>query len=124
MTLYPLLADFALLLHLFFVLWVVAGGLAVWRWPRLIWLHLPAALWGVVVEVAGWPCPLTWLEDYWRQSGGETAAAGTFVERLLAPLLYPTGLTRPLQIALGAGVFVLNLLLYALWLRRPRPRCR
>lgn len=118
MNLYPVLADLALLLHLLFVLWVLLGAATLWRWPRLVRLHLPAALWGVLVELAGWPCPLTWLEEHWRRLGGGTATAASFVERLLEPVLYPGGLTRPLQIALGAGVLALNLFLYLRWLRR------
>jgi len=116
---YRLLADLALLLHLLFVLWVVAGGVLAWRWPRLVWLHLPAAAWGVLVEIAGWPCPLTWLEDHWRALAGGAVSGASFVARLLAPVVYPAGLTRSLQIVLGLLVLTVNLLIYwNTWRRR------
>ncbi len=51
---YPLLADVVLVMHLCFVLFVVLGGLLVLRWRRLLWLQLPAAAWGVIIEFAGW----------------------------------------------------------------------
>ena len=54
-----LLADAVVLLHGLFIVFAVAGGLLVLRWPRLAWLHLPAAVWGVLVELNHWMCPLT-----------------------------------------------------------------
>ena len=42
-----LLADAVLVFHGLFIAWAAAGAIAVWRWPRLIWLHLPALAWAV-----------------------------------------------------------------------------
>ncbi len=85
-----------------------------WRWPRLAWLHLPAAAWAGWVVSAGWICPLTPLENALRRSAGEAGYGGSFQEHYLLALIYPEGLTRPLQVALGLGVLLLNVLLYAL----------
>jgi hypothetical protein len=115
---YALLADLALLLHLAFILFVVGGGLAVPRHPRLAWLHLPAAVWGVAVEVAGWFCPLTDLENHWRALAGQAGYAGSFIDRYLTALIYPDGLSRPAQIGLGLTVLVVNLLAYGRLLRK------
>jgi hypothetical protein len=109
-----LLADAVLLLHGLFILFAVLGGLLVWRWPRLAWLHLPAAAWAAWVVSAGWICPLTPLENALRRSAGEAGYSGGFVEHYLLGLIYPEGLTRPVQIALGLGVVLLNAVLYAL----------
>lgn len=117
-----LLADAVLLLHGLFILFAVAGGVLVWRWPRLAWLHLPAAAWAGWVVSAGWICPLTPLENALRRSAGEAGYGGGFLEHYLLALIYPEGLTRPVQIALGLGVLLLNALLYALLVaRRSRP---
>lgn len=117
-----LLADAVLLLHGLFILFAVAGGVLVWRWPRLAWLHLPAAAWAAWVVSAGWICPLTPLENALRRSAGEAGYGGGFLEHYLLALIYPEGLTRPVQIALGLGVLLLNALLYALLMaRRSRP---
>ena len=119
--LFSRLADLAVLLHALFILFVVSGGFLVLRWPRLAWLHLPAALWGSVVELAGWLCPLTDLELYWRHLGGESGYSGSFIEHYLEPLIYPAGLTVQLQIYLGVGVLLLNGVIYlVLWRRRSR----
>ena len=119
------LADLAVLLHALFILFVVGGGFLVLRWPRLAWLHLPAALWGGVVELAGWFCPLTDLELYWRRRGGAGGYSGSFIEHYLEPLVYPAGLTERLQIGMGMGVLLLNGAIYLfLWRRRSRIRQR
>lgn len=115
------LADLAVLLHALFILFVIGGGFLVLRWPRLAWLHLPAALWGGMVELAGWFCPLTDLELYWRQRGGAVGYSGSFIEHYLEPLIYPAWLTMQLQIFLGVGVLLLNGAIYLyLWRRRSR----
>jgi hypothetical protein len=94
---YRLLADLVVVVHLGFVAFVVAGGLLVLRWPRLAWAHLPCAVWGALIEFAGWVCPLTPLENDLRRLGGEAGYEGGFVERYLTSVLYPHGLTRTHQ---------------------------
>jgi hypothetical protein len=121
MVIASLLADLLVALHLAFVVFVVAGGLLVLRWPRLAWVHVPAAVWGALVEVTGWICPLTPLENWLRQRGGLDVYAGDFVARYIAPTLYPEGLTRESQLLMGAVVVVLNAAIYTVVLRR-RPR--
>ena len=116
--LYRLLADIVLVLHLAFVFFVAAGGLVVLRWPRVAWLHVPAAVWGALIMFAGWICPLTPLENRLRRLGGEAGYDGGFVEEYVLAILYPSGLTRTHQIVLGMLVLVLNLAVYAYVLRR------
>jgi hypothetical protein len=109
---YLWLANVVLALHLGFVVFVVLGGLLVLRWPRLSWLHVPVALWGVFLEYAGLVCPLTPLESALRQRGGEAGYAGGFIEHYLTASLYPAGLTRGLQILLGTLVVAINGVVY------------
>lgn len=116
-------ADALALIHLAFILFVAFGGLWVLRWPRLAWLHLPAAVWGAWVEFAGWICPLTPLENHLRRVAGEAGYTGGFVDHYLWPLIYPAGLTREMQWALGIGVVVLNAALYGWLMIRRRDRC-
>jgi hypothetical protein len=118
--LYRTLATAVLALHLAFILFVVGGALLVLRWPRLAWLHLPAAAWGVLIEFGNWECPLTPLENDFRRLGGEAGYAGGFIEHYLLSLIYPAPLTRGVQLVLGAAVLLLNVTLYALVLRRRR----
>ncbi len=118
-----LLADAVLVLHLAFILFVVLGGFLVLRRPALAWLHLPVVAWGAWIEFSGWICPLTPLEKWLREAGGEAAYAGGFIEHYLTTLIYPAGLTRGIQLAIGAAVIAINLAFYiALWSRRRRVR--
>jgi hypothetical protein len=120
MDLYPLLADLVVLAHALFVLFVVVGGLAVLRWPRMVWLHIPAAVWGVGIEILGWTCPLTYLENHLRRLGGKPGYGGTFIQQYLEPLVYPQGLTRTSQVLLGLAAFLVNSAVYGHLLRHRR----
>lgn len=109
---YRLAADAVVLLHLGFVVFVVAGGLLVFRWRWVALLHLPAVVWAVLLEFRGWLCPLTPLELSLRASGGQAGYSGGFVEHYILPVLYPAELDSTLQIALGSFVIVINIVLY------------
>jgi len=122
MPIATILADALVLLHLLFVVFVMTGGFLLVRWPRLLWLHLPAAAWGAFIEFSGGICPLTPLENSLRVLGGGSAYSGDFVERYLLPLLYPAQLTPALQQVLGGVVVGVNLLAYALAYRAWRRR--
>jgi hypothetical protein len=117
-----ILADLVVVLHAAFVVFVVAGGFLALRWPRLVWLHVPAAVWGVLIEFGGWLCPLTPLENALRSRAGEAGYAGGFVEHYLHALLYPVGLTTRHQWVLGALVLAVNIGAYVLLLRSHRAR--
>ena len=118
---YRILADLVLVAHVAFVLFVVAGGLLVVRWNRVAWVHLPCAAWGAWVELTGGVCPLTPLEIALRRRAGEAGYSQGFLEHYVVPLLYPPGLTRGMQIALGIAVILLNATLYVwAWRRRRR----
>lgn len=120
-----LAADLVVLLHLGFILFVVFGGLGVLRFPRLAWLHLPAAAWGALVELRGLYCPLTELENALRGAGAEQGYSDSFIEHYLLPIIYPAALTPRLQLILGLGLLLLNGGFYGwrLW-RHYRPNSR
>jgi len=110
------LADAVVLLHLAFIVFVVAGAALLFRWPRLVWLHLPALLWGAYAEFSGALCPLTPLENRLRALAGDAGYRGGFVEHYLIPLIYPAALTREWQTMLGLAVVAINAALYAGWI--------
>ncbi|MBT9613602.1 MAG: DUF2784 domain-containing protein [Burkholderiales bacterium] len=118
--LYRTLADAVLVIHLLFILFVVGGGFLVLRWPKIAWAHLPVALWGAVIELAGWICPLTPLENAWRHAAGDAGYGGGFIEHYLLPAIYPAQLTSAIQTGLGLAVVVINLLIYTWVWRRKR----
>lgn len=120
---YLLLANALVIVHLAFVAFVVAGGFLLLRWPKLAWLHLPAAAWGAFIEFSGGVCPLTPLENALRRLGGGATYSTGFVEHYLVPILYPESLTLPAQQVLGTLVVAVNALAYALaWRARRRRR--
>jgi len=120
--LYAALAYLTVLGHLAFVVFVVLGGLLVLRSPRVAWIHLPCAAWGAFVELAGWICPLTPLEQHFRERAGVGTYATSFLEHYVVPVLYPGALTRGVQIGLGLAVVALNAGVYAWVWRRHRRR--
>lgn len=115
---YLLLANLVLMFHLTFVVFVLFGGLLVWRWRWLVWLHVPAATWGATVEFSGWVCPLTQVENWLREQAGETGYQSGFVADYLLPILYPDDLTRDFQLMLGMVVVAFIISMYGwLWCR-------
>ena len=115
---YRILADAVLILHFAFIAFALLGGLLVWRWPGLAWLHLPAAAWAAGIAFFGGICPLTPLENRLRAAGGDTGYTGGFIEHQLEALIYPGWLTREIQVALGVVVLAVNLAAYARLFRK------
>ena len=109
---YGIFAEIVVLIHLGFVVFAVLGAvLIIWRrW--IIWLHLPAFLWAVWIEITGGICPLTPLENWLRIKGGQGGYEGDFVATYLLPVLYPAGLTRNVQFILAMMVIVINVAIY------------
>ena len=118
--LYSLAADLVLVVHLAFIIFAVFGGILVVRWRWVVFPHLTAAVWAALIEFAGWICPLTPLENWFRRQAGASGYEGGFIEHYLLPIIYPQGLTRGVQVALGALVLALNLGIYAWVLYRVR----
>lgn len=119
---YRILADLVVGVHALFVVFVVAGGLLALRWAWVAAAHLPAAVWGTLIEFRGWICPLTPLEQSLRASAGQAGYEGGFIEHYLLPVLYPAGLTPGVQLLLGSLVIAVNLVVYGMLLRRRTAR--
>ena len=117
-----MLADLTVVIHFLFVLFVIFGGLLALRWPKVAYVHLPVAVYGALIELVGWICPLTPLEKRLRESAGLEGYEGGFVEHYILPVLYPAGLTRTVQLVLGALVVAVNIAIYGVIARRHRRR--
>lgn len=109
-----LAADLLVLIHLGFIIFVVLGGLLVLRWPRMAWVHLPAAAWGAWIEFTQGVCPLTPLETSLREQAGQAAYDGGFIEKYLIPVIYPPGYSPEVANVLGLLVLAINLLIYTM----------
>ena len=119
---YRLAADLTLVLHLLFIIFILFGGLLCLHRIRWAWLHLPAIVWGVLVEWASLICPLTPLENYFRQRSSDQGYPGGFVENYLIPVIYPEQLTILIQWLLGVLVLVINIFVYLYVFRKKRKR--
>ena len=119
---YRVLAEAVVVIHFMFVVFVVFGGLLVVRWPRTALVHVPAACWGAAIEWSGGLCPLTLLENSWRQAAGAAGYETSFVAHYLLPIIYPAGLTREIQYVLAAIVVAVNLGVYGWLVARRRRR--
>jgi len=120
-----LLADFVVLFHFVFIVFVVAGALLTLKWRRVAFVHVPSTLWGLSTEFFGWWCPLTPLENWLRERGGGGGYDVGFIEHYIMPAIYPVNLTRDLQILFGSIVLAINVAIYGiLCLRLVRERGR
>ena len=117
---YRLAATAIAFVHFGFIVFVIAGGFLVLRWPRLAWVHVPAAVWGVLIEFAGWYCPLTTWENLCLRRAGEQGYTEGFVAHYLFAVIYPRGLTLAMEIAIGVFVLAVNAATYLRVLRPPR----
>ena len=115
--LYRVLATTVAIVHFAFILFVIVGGVLVLRWPRLALVHIPAAIWGALIEFAGWYCPLTNLENYFLRRAGLAGYTEGFVAHYLFAIIYPAGLTRGLEVAIGLLVVVVNATIYVRLIR-------
>lgn len=117
---YHFAANLVMLLHLSFVLFVVLGGLLVLRWAPLVWLHIPALAWGLVIGVMRWTCPLTPMEQELRAAAGQAGFKGGFIDHYIMPLLYPESPGRELELLILGLLLTVNVVLYWWHLRRQR----
>jgi hypothetical protein len=123
---YRVLATTVLVVHFTYLLYVVFGGFVAWRWPRTIWVHLAACVWGMAVIGAlglSLDCPLTWVEDWARAKAGEGVTTKGFVDRYLEGVLYPPKYTVLLQI-LAALTVLGSWIGYGILWRTSRLRAR
>ena len=117
-----LAADAVLILHAAFILFVLLGAVLSIRWRWIPFVHLPAAAWGVFVELTGRVCPLTPLENSLRRSAGQVGYSDSFIEHYILDIIYPSGLTTNVQLALAGVVVIVNVVIYGWLLHRWRHR--
>ncbi len=106
-------ADLLVLIHLAFIIFVIFGGILIFKWRWIIYLHIPAVIWAALIEFKGWICPLTPWENQLRQAGGEAGYTGGFIEHYIIPIIYPDKLTLETQIIFGIFVIVINVIIYS-----------
>jgi len=110
---YEIAANLILLVHFIFIIFVVLGGLLFFASSKIIFIHIPALVWGIYIELTSSICPLTYLENWFLHKVNLTTYPEGFIQNYLVPIVYPVNLTKDLQIFLGIGLIVINIIIYA-----------
>jgi len=111
---YKILSDSIVVIHLAFILFVCLGAFLVFKWPGILWIHLPCAIWGAILEFFNLICPLTPLENYFRKLSGIPEYHSGFIDHYILPIIYPDSLTPEKQMIFGLFVVIINVLVYGL----------
>ena len=109
---YELFANLTLIAHLIFILFVIFGGLLFFIFSKVLYIHLPALLWGIYIELTNSVCPLTYFENWFLNKAELATYSNGFINKYLYPIIYPEGLTNNTQIYLGITLIVINILIY------------
>ena len=111
---YEIGADLALIAHFAFIIFVVFGALLSIVSTKIIYLHVPALIWGIYIEITHSVCPLTYLENWFLEKANLSAYSESFIQHYLIPIVYPKNLTEDLQIYLAIVLMVANAIIYGL----------
>ena len=111
---YEFFANLTLIVHLIFILFVVFGGMIFFIFPKIIYMHLPALLWGIYIELTNSVCPLTYLENWFLYQSGLTTYSNDFINHYLFPIIYPEELTTNIQLYLSITLIIINTFVYGL----------
>ena len=115
---YDLAADLILIVHFVFILFVVFGALLFFVIKKIVFIHIPALIWGSYIELTHSICPLTYLENWFLDKANLTIYSEGFIQNYLVPIVYPADLTKDLQIYLGITLIVVNIIIYGFILNK------
>ena len=111
---YEIAANLTLIVHFVFILFVVFGALLFFVATKIVFIHIPAFIWGAYVELTHSICPLTYLENWFLHKANLTTYSEGFIQNYLVFIVYPTNLSKDLQIYLGIAIMVANMIIYGL----------
>ena len=109
---YEMAANLTLIVHFAFILFVVFGALLFFVSTKIVFIHIPAFIWGSYIELTHSICPLTYLENWFLHKANLTVYSEGFIQNYLVPIVYPTNLSKEVQIYLGIGLIVVNMIFY------------
>ena len=115
---YEFAADLTLIIHFTFILFVIFGVLLFFVKTKIIFIHIPAFIWGSYIELTHSICPLTYLENWFLNKANLTIYSEGFIQNYIVPIVYPTDLTKNLQIYLGITLIVINIIIYGFILNK------
>ena len=110
---HELAANIILIIHFLFIIFVIFGALLLFVEKKIVFIHIPAIIWGSYIELTHSICPLTYLENWLLQKANLTTYSEGFIQNYLVPIVYPTNLTKDTQIYLGIALIAINIVFYA-----------
>jgi len=119
---YEFAADLTLIVHFAFIIFVVFGALLFFVSTKIIYVHVPALIWGIYIEITHSICPLTYLENWFLQKANLTTYSEGFIQNYLVPVVYPMNLTDDLQTYLAIVLIVANMLMYGLIISKSKKK--
>ena len=119
---YEIGADLTLIAHFAFIIFVVFGALLFIVSTKIIYLHVPALIWGIYIEITHSVCPLTYLENWFLQKANLSTYSEGFIQNYLVPIVYPTNLTKDLQIYFAIVLIVANMIMYGLIISKSKKK--
>ena len=111
---YELAANLTLIIHFVFIIFVVFGALLYFVLTKIIFVHVPALIWGIYMELTHSICPLTYLENFLLQKANLSTYSEGFIQHYLVPIVYPNNLTEDFQTFLAVVLMIVNLIIYGL----------
>ena len=105
-------ANLTLIIHFAFIIFVVFGALLFFVSTKIIYVHVPALIWVIYIELKHSVCPLTYLENWFLQKANLTTYSEGFIQNYLVPIIYPTNFTNDLQLYLGITLIIINIIIY------------
>ena len=115
---YEVAANLTLIVHFFFIIFVVFGALLFLVSTKIIYVHVPALIWGIYIEFTHSVCPLTYLENWFLQKANLMTYSEGFIQNYLVPIVYPADLTEDLQTRLALALILINTIIYGFIIMR------
>ena len=121
---YEMAANLTLIVHFAFILFVVFGALLFFVSTKIVFIHIPAFIWGSYIELTHSICPLTYLENWFLHKANLTTYSEDFIQHYLVSIVYPTNLSKDLQIYLGMAIIVVNMIIYGFIISRLKKKIK
>ena len=118
MVLHDLILNLTLVLHFLWILFLIFGVVFALKRSMIAWFHLGGLLFSLFINLFGFYCPLTYVENHLRSPCADSGViSGSFIARYLEQMIYPDVSEKTIRII--EILFVcLNLFVYGVLAKR------
>jgi hypothetical protein len=86
---FSILADIVVFIHLLWIIFLIMGALPGIRYPVVKIIHIAGLAFSVIIQIAGWYCPLTHLEAWLRMRHDPALSySGSFIMHYMERIVY------------------------------------